>query len=141
MADLAMDESLVSGESTYLAKRPGDSLLSGSIVHLGKAYARVEHVGNANYAEKLEQSAKTFMRPRSELKASVLKIFAWTGSTAALLFLAMLATWLITDSTQGVALDYAAFQGFIKGTSGSIVAMIPGRAVSFDFSDLGDWHH
>jgi cation-transporting P-type ATPase E len=122
---LAMDESLVSGESTYLAKRPGDSLLSGSIVHSGKAYARVEHVGNANYAEKLEQSAKTFMRPRSELKASVLKIFAWTGSTAALLFLAMLATWLITDSKQGVALDYAAFQGFIKGTSGSIVAMIP----------------
>jgi cation-transporting ATPase E len=120
-----MDESLISGESTLLAKAPGDSLLSGSFVHSGKCYARVVHVGAANYAETIEHAAKSFTRPKSELKASVLLIFQWTGFTAIALFLAMLATWLITDRLNGTALDYAAFSGFVIATSGSIEAMIP----------------
>ena len=62
-----VDESLLTGESDAVSKLPGAQVLSGSFVISGKAYVRVNRVGIANYAEGLQDSAKRFERPNSEL--------------------------------------------------------------------------
>lgn len=122
---LKLDESLVTGESEAIHKMTGDQILSGTFVVAGKAYVRVNRVGLANYAEGLQDSAKNFERPYSELKESCLKIFWTSGVTAIVLFLAMLLTWIITTKARGLDLDFASYRGFIRSTSGSLEAMIP----------------
>lgn len=50
---LEVNESLLTGESDAVVKEEGAELLSGSSVISGKAYARVTHVGDENYATRL----------------------------------------------------------------------------------------
>lgn len=61
------DESLLTGESDPISKSCGDSLLSGGFVVSGKCRAKVEHVGQDNYAAKITASAKYLKKPNSEI--------------------------------------------------------------------------
>ncbi len=74
-----VDESLITGESDPVLKRPGDDLLSGSFVVSGHCLAQVEHVGADNYAAKISASAKYIKRPHSEIMVSINKIIKWIG--------------------------------------------------------------
>ncbi|MFA6620171.1 MAG: HAD-IC family P-type ATPase [Bacilli bacterium] len=121
-----VDESLLTGESDAVSKFPGAQVFSGSFVISGKAYVRVNRVGIANYAEGLQDSAKRFERPNSELKSSSLKIFWTTGIIAIVLGLAMTITWLATTLAKTGQIRYGDYQDFIRKTlSGSMEAMIP----------------
>ena len=119
---LYMDESLVTGESVKIEKRTGDEILSGTFVQSGKAYVRVTKVGVANYAEGLQNSAKHFSRPKSELKRCFFAIFTTTGTIAVLFGITELLVWLAKNSWR---VTYEDYQSFISGLSGSLVAMIP----------------
>ena len=55
---IAVNESLLTGESDEVAKLEGDELLSGSFVVSGECLARLEHVGEDAYIAKLESHAK-----------------------------------------------------------------------------------
>ena len=56
--ELTVNESLVTGESDEIKKKPGDVLLSGSFVISGKAKARLDKVGNDSFAAQLSKDAK-----------------------------------------------------------------------------------
>lgn len=62
-----MNESLLTGESDAIVKESGAELLSGSFVISGKAYARVIHVGEGNYASRLAGEVKKEKKVNSEL--------------------------------------------------------------------------
>jgi cation-transporting ATPase E len=117
---LSLDESLVTGESETVKKELGEQVLSGTFVRSGKAYVRVNRVGIANYAEGLQNSAKRFERPNSELKSSCLKIFWTTGILASLFGIIMTITWLAKQDY-----SYESYQRFVASISGSMAAMIP----------------
>lgn len=68
---LEVDESLISGESVTVVKEAGDFLYSGSFIVSGQAYAKVEHVGEDNYADRLSSIAKTFKQKKSQLYRSL----------------------------------------------------------------------
>lgn len=121
---LEMDESILTGESIKVPKKPGDTILSASYVKSGKAYCRVAAVGIANYVEGIQASAKQFKRPNSELKSSCLQIFWTTGTLAIVLGVVMTLTWIIRSLAKG-NLNYDSYQNFIPSLSGSIIAMIP----------------
>ena len=53
-----VNESLLTGESDEIVKRPGDTLLSGSFVVSGKCRAVLTKVGSESYAAKLTQEAQ-----------------------------------------------------------------------------------
>ncbi len=72
--ELEVNESLVTGESDDISKRPGNQLLSGSFVTGGTAYVKVIHVGKDNYIETISGEAKKFKRVKSELRDSINKI-------------------------------------------------------------------
>jgi len=65
--EMEVNESLLTGESEPLVKRPGDPLLSGSFVVSGEAMVQVTHVGLENYASKLAEDAKTIKKPNSDI--------------------------------------------------------------------------
>ncbi|MFA6627014.1 MAG: HAD-IC family P-type ATPase [Bacilli bacterium] len=62
-----VNESLITGESDYVGKGPGDFLYSGSYIVSGSCFARAEHVGYENYIEKLASEARKHQKPKSEL--------------------------------------------------------------------------
>lgn len=66
-----VNESLLTGESALVKKRPGDELMSGSFVNAGTVQARVVHVGAENYAAKISAEAKQHKAPNSEIMNSL----------------------------------------------------------------------
>jgi cation-transporting ATPase E len=77
--EIEVNEAFVTGESEPLKKGTGDELLSGSFVVSGMCYAKVEHVGSANYAATIEAHAKRHKRIRSELLETLDRIVKFTG--------------------------------------------------------------
>ncbi len=65
--ECSANESLLTGESDLIRKRPGDKLMSGSFVNAGTVHARVEHVGAENYAAKISAEAKQHKAVNSEI--------------------------------------------------------------------------
>ena len=74
-----VNESLITGESDPILKRPGDSLLSGSFVVSGNCHAQVEHVGAENYATKITGDAKYIKKRNSEIMDSIDQIVKVVG--------------------------------------------------------------
>lgn len=74
-----VNESLLTGESDPVVKKPGDLLLSGSFIISGTCRARVEHVGAENYAAKISANAKYIKKPNSEIMQSINRIIKWIG--------------------------------------------------------------
>ncbi|HIS99248.1 MAG TPA: HAD-IC family P-type ATPase [Candidatus Faecaligallichristensenella faecipullorum] len=69
--EIEVNESLLTGESDPILKRPGDGLMSGSFVVSGRANARVDKVGDDNYAAQLTRDAQRLKKPNSELMKSL----------------------------------------------------------------------
>ena len=67
----AADESVLTGESDAVEKRPGDWLLSGSFVAAGSFLAQLERVGAASYISQLSARAKAIKMPKSELMTNL----------------------------------------------------------------------
>lgn len=76
---LEVNESLLTGESDAIIKEKNAELFSGSSVISGKAYARVVHVGNENYATKLANEVKQEKQIHSELLGSMRKVTKFTS--------------------------------------------------------------
>lgn len=65
--EVEVNEALLTGEYDPIIKGIGDKLLSASYIVSGEVYARVEHVGKDNYAEKIAMEAKKHKKTHSEL--------------------------------------------------------------------------
>ncbi len=71
---MEVDESLLTGESDLVTKRPGDELLSGSFCMTGGGCYAAERVGLESFANKLTAEAKVFKREITPLQRQVLQI-------------------------------------------------------------------
>nr|WP_235566942.1 HAD-IC family P-type ATPase [Microbacterium sp. Root180] len=76
---LQIDESMLTGESDAVDKKPEDEALSGSIVVGGEGIARVTRVGADSYANRFAGEAKRFSLVSSELRTSVNRVLKWVG--------------------------------------------------------------
>lgn len=76
---LEVNESMLTGESDAVLKEEGDKLFSGSSVISGKAYVRIIHVGNENYAAKLAAEVKREKQVQSELLGSMRRVTRFTS--------------------------------------------------------------
>ena len=68
------NESLLTGESDLIEKNIGDTLMSGSFVSSGEVYAKVVHIGEENYAAKLQKEASGTQKINSEIMRTLKKI-------------------------------------------------------------------
>jgi cation-transporting P-type ATPase E len=65
---LALDESILSGESAPVHRQAGDEVRSGSFAVEGRGEYVVEAVGAESYAERIAGEARAFRHPRSPLE-------------------------------------------------------------------------
>ncbi|QJU53652.1 HAD-IC family P-type ATPase [Herbiconiux sp. KACC 21604] len=77
VADLLVDESMLTGESEPVAKRPGETVLSGSLIVSGTAEALVTAVGADAYANSLTREIKKRTLVYSELRAATTRILVY----------------------------------------------------------------
>jgi len=77
---VAVNESLLTGESDEIIKNPGDTLMSGSYIVSGSCCAKLEKVGAESYISKLTLQAKKSRKgEHSEMIRSLNKIVKLAG--------------------------------------------------------------
>ncbi len=114
---LELDESLLSGESDPLDKRPGDQVLSGSFAVAGGGSYRPTAVGPEAYARKLAAEARRFEPARSELMDGIDRILRYV--TWAIFPVAAL---LLSGQARAEGND---FSEAVTGTVAGLVGMVP----------------
>lgn len=115
--ELEADESLLTGESETVNKRPGDTLYSGSFVVSGGGRAEVTAVGAAACANKIASGAKQPKKRRSEMMSAINRIIS-TISICILPFALVLFTKALFVARQ--ELQYS-----VTSTTAAIIGMIP----------------
>lgn len=112
-----VNESLLTGESNAIIKKPGDLLFSGSFVVSGKCKARVDKVGKDNYIEKLSNQAKQYQKPNSELLKSLKMIIYIMAVLIIPIGIALFCLQLFVNNVEYVVA--------VRKTIGAMVGMIP----------------
>ena len=114
---LEVDESLLTGESEPVDKRPDDEMLSGSFIVAGMGRFQTTRVGDDAYARKLAAEARRFALVHSELMAGINRILRYVTwaifPTAILLLISQLRA---TDESWREAMT---------GTVAGVVGMVP----------------
>lgn len=111
-----VNESLLSGEMDDVLKYKGATLFAESAVTAGYAYARVDKISSANYASRLQEKARAFSRPRSQILTSLTYIIRAISIIAIAIGVAEMISYPLLG------------RGFIKCVDligSSVVAMIP----------------
>ena len=72
--DVEVNESFLTGEVDPIPKKKGDTILSGSFIVSGSAYAKVLHIGRDNYISKISSEAKYDKKVNSVIMNSFEKI-------------------------------------------------------------------
>ncbi len=124
---IAVDESMLTGESRSLKKGPGEEVFSGSYIKSGNCLVEVRHVGADSYAEKIRLSATAFKRPKSEISSSIWNVtIACTVAALAFAIIYLIVTFL-RDPDALHAFTPMTMRGkeIIQSISGLMVAMLP----------------
>lgn len=78
--EVSVNESLLTGESDEIIKKPGDLLMSGSFIVSGTCHARLDKVGADSYISKLTLEAKAMKEgEQSEMMRSLNKLVKAVG--------------------------------------------------------------
>ena len=112
-----VNESLITGESDPISKAEGELLLSGSFLVSGSVRARVEHVGEENYAAAIVKTVKRPKRAVSEIMTSINRIIRFIG-------FAILPLGILMFCKQ-VFFSHQDFRHGVVVTVGSLVGMVP----------------
>lgn len=76
---LEVNESLLTGESVPVLKKPGDLLYSGSFIVAGAGTSHVIHTGEDNYAVQLVKKAQNKRRATSEMQDAINRIIRYVS--------------------------------------------------------------
>ena len=102
---LEMDESLLTGESSTVRKKAGDTIYSGSNCVTGQAYYRVTEFGMDSYASKMLSSAREFTSKRTPLQIETGTVTKFLMAIAAVLFLLTIIKSIFIDSSIAQTLE------------------------------------
>ncbi|MBP5446257.1 MAG: HAD-IC family P-type ATPase [Acholeplasmatales bacterium] len=123
---IEVNESLLTGESDAIVKKPGDLLYSGSFVVSGACKARVEKVGEENYIQKLTKQARKYEKPKSEIMRSLNIIIRIVGILIFILGpLYFLKCYGRNMGLTGAWFGTSEYKEAVTTTAGAIVGMIP----------------
>ena len=122
---LQVDESMLTGESDAVDKRPDDEVLSGSIAVAGEGDARVVRVGADSYANRFAGEAKRFSLVSSELRTSINRVLTWVGWGIGPIGLLVLNAQMMVAGGWATAIQSGAWVQAVVNTIASLTAMIP----------------
>ncbi len=113
-----VNESLLTGESDEIMKRPGDTLISGSFVVSGRCFARLTGVGRDSYISKLTLEAKTMKKGESsEMLRALNRLLIFVGI--------ILIPIGITLFVQSYVINRVSFSQSVTSMVAALIGMIP----------------
>lgn len=110
-----VNESLLTGESDSILKDKNDLLLSGSYLVSGNCKAKVEHIGQYNYASKISSGAKYIKKTNSQIMSAFNKIIL-------ILSILILPIGVFLFAHQ---LEQNSFENSVINTTAALIGMIP----------------
>ncbi|GAA1995712.1 HAD-IC family P-type ATPase [Microbacterium pumilum] len=122
---LQIDESMLTGESDAVDKKPGDEALSGSIVVAGESEAQVTRVGADSYANKFAGEAKRFSLVSSELRTSINRVLRFMSWIIGPIGLLVLNAQMMVAGGWVTAWESGTWVQAVVNTIASLTAMIP----------------
>ena len=115
---VSANESLLTGESDEIEKKPGDALFSGSYIVSGKCYAQVVAVGKDSYISKLMlQATKEKKGEQSEMIRSIDKLLVILGIIIIPIGIALFV--------QSYVINHGTFKDSITSMVAALIGMIP----------------
>ena len=128
--NIEVNESLLTGESQPIKKTVGDKIFAGSFIVSGSCIVKVEKVGRFNYANSIQNKAKEYQKPQSELLRSLNSLIGIIGFAIIPLgiclflsqFLPIIRNSAFVNTSENM---YQAVSTAVSKTAGSIVGMIP----------------
>lgn len=115
--DMQVNESFITGEPDSIYKKEGDRILSGSYIVSGKCIAKVEHIGEENYAAKISSGAKYVKKVNSEIMNSLNRIIKFLTFAIIPIGIGLFYTQLQVEDTT--------FQEAVVKSVAGIIGMIP----------------
>ena len=122
---LAIDESLLTGESIEVEKRTDAALLAGTSVLAGTGFARVVAVGASTQAAALAAEAKRFSLVASELRESLAKLIRWISWALVPVMLISLNGQFQARGGLAQALADGSWVDAVVGTIASLISLVP----------------
>lgn len=119
---IEVNESLLTGESLPIKKTIGDIVYAGSFVVSGSAAVQVDHIADTNYSSSIQNMAKQYSKPKSELVRALNSIIH--GISFVIIPLGAILFVLNFLSSQNVE-TYGKVKEAIESTAGSLIGMIP----------------
>lgn len=119
---IEVNESLLTGESLPVKKHVGDTIYAGSFVTSGAALAKVNKIAEANWAISLQNQAKRYQKPRSELLRSLNQII----KVISILIVPVAACLLFIGAMNSPATtSFEKFHDAVLNASGPIIGSVP----------------
>lgn len=115
--EVAVNESLLTGEADEIEKKRGSELKSGSFIINGKCQARLTHVGADSYAAQLTAKAKEFKNKQSEMIRHIELIIRVAGIAIIPIGIMLLITDMVKNGKP--------FSESIVAMAGAVIGMIP----------------
>ncbi|MFR0557932.1 HAD-IC family P-type ATPase [Pseudoscardovia radai] len=122
---LELDESMLTGESRTVAKKPGDMALSGATAVSGLALARVTAVGQNGYAAKLTAEAKVFTKTHSDLQDGINRILKAMTFIVVPLCILLIITQMNHYGGWSAAIASGEWRDAVVSSVAGVVGMIP----------------
>ena len=113
---IEVDESFITGESNNILKKPGDTILSGSLIVSGKCICQVINVGENNYTAKISRQAKYLKKTNSVIMNTLKIIIKWISIIIIPLGIALFYRQIHIDHDLKMSM---------VNTAAAIIAMIP----------------
>ncbi len=111
-----IDESLLTGESDSVTRKPGDLLRSGSFCTAGDCYYLAEQVGAEAYAVKLTANARQLVKRSTPLQIRFGRILRVLLTAAGILAVCLFISYMMED--KGIA-------STIKATTATVTTVVP----------------
>ena len=111
-----IDESLLTGESDSVIRRPGDLLRSGSFCTAGDCYYTAEQVGSDAYAFKLTSDAREMVRRSTPLQQRFQRILRVLLTATGVLAACLLISYNVENR---------GFAESIKATTATVTTVVP----------------
>ncbi len=119
---IEVNESLLTGESLPIKKNVGDLVYAGSFVVSGTAAIQVEHIADTNYSSSIQNMAKQYSKPKSELVRALNSII---HAISFVIIPLGIILFILNFRNSGNLELYERIKQCIESTAGSLIGMIP----------------
>lgn len=123
---IEVNESLLTGESLPITKKPGDKIYAGSFVVSGSATLQADLVGDYNYISGIQAKAKEVSKPKSELVRSLNAVIKIIGIIIIPLGgMTFWTQWMAYRSAMPSANAWTIATKAVNAMAASMIGMIP----------------